>query len=379
MGGRKRIGLFFSYNTNWIGGTYYWLNWVNALNTLPEEEKPTIVILSDHRSFQYVAQETRYPHLEHYLWHHGYTLWQKIVNAVALRTMHKRVCYDRLTIGLDAILPCGIGETDALPIADSKRVNWFPDFQFAHLPEFYTPQTYVAAYQVAVAAAYLSNKLMLSSEDAARDFRRLFPDSKAKVYVQHFTVTHPDFSSLSKKEVLAKYHVDRPYFYSPNQYWAHKNHPVVIDAVAELVKKGHKDVLVLFSGKEWDDRNPDYVPLLKKRVHELGLDNNIFFLGFLDRKEQLLLMQNAKAIIQPSLFEGWSTVIEDAKALNKFVIASDLDVNREQLQTNVQFFDRHSAEDLAQAMEQGGFDVFPQSYDEYRETQARAFMKMIND
>lgn len=291
----------------------------------------------------------------------------------------KRKFYNRINVDVDAIMPSGIGVSEVNPIPDNKRINWFLDFQFAHLPEFYTPHTYVQAYQRAIAAAYLSNKLMLSSEDAAKDFRRLFPDSKAKVYVQHFTVTHPDFSMLDKDEVMRKHGIDRPYFYSPNQYWGHKNHPVVIDAVAEFVKRGHTDVLVLFSGKEWDDRNPEYVPSLKQKVKDLHLENNISFLGFLDRKEQLLIMQHAQAVIQPSLFEGWSTVIEDARALNKYVIASDLDVNKEQLQTNVRFFDRHSAKALADAIEQGMFDVVPQSYNQYREAQARAFMQMIED
>ena len=379
MGRRKRIGIFFGYNSNWIGGTYYWLNWVNALNTLPDGEKPEIVILSNKKDFRYVQAETQYPYLEHYLLKNDTTLWYKMLNVIPLRITGKRRFGNKIELDVDAIMPCGIGVSDAFTVPDSKRINWFPDFQFAHLPECYTPQTRVAAYQRAVAAAYLSNKLMLSSEDAAKDFHRLFPDSMAKVYVQHFTVTHPDFSMLDKEEVMRKHGIDRPYFYSPNQYWGHKNHPVVIDAVAELVKRGHKDVLVLFSGKEWDDRNPDYVPSLKQKVKDLQLEDNIRFLGFLDRKEQLLIIQQAEAVIQPSLFEGWSTVIEDARALNKFVIASDLDVNKEQLQTNVRFFERHSAKALVDAIEQGKFDVKPQSYNQYREAQARAFMKMIED
>lgn len=379
MGTRKRIGLFFGYNENWIGGTYCWLNWVNALNTLPDEEKPIMVIISDKASFRYLKTETVYPYLEHYLWRNDSSLLYKMLNVLPLRLTGKRRFYNRLRGDFDALMPCGIGVSDAIPVPNTKRINWFPDFQYDHLPEFYTPHTYVVARQRAIAVAYLSGKLMLSSEDAARDFRRLFPDSKAKVYVQHFTVTHPDISMLNKDEVLRKHGIDRPYFYSPNQYWAHKNHPVVIDAVAELVKKENKDTLVLFSGKEWDDRNPDYVPSLKKRVAELGLSDNIRFLGFLDRKEQLVIMQNAQAVIQPSLFEGWSTVIEDARALNKYVIASDLDVNKEQLQTNVRFFERHSSADLAKAIEQGQFDVTPMPYDNYRVAQARAFMKMIED
>jgi len=379
MGRRKRVGIFFGYNSNWIGGTYYWLNWVNALNTLPEDEKPTIIILSTRKDFRFVQTETKYPYLEHYLIKDDSSLWYKMINVIPLRLTGKRKFGNKINLDVDAIMPCGIGVSAANSIPDSKRINWFPDFQFAHLPEFYTPQTRVAAYQRAVAAAYLSNKLMLSSEDAAKDFHRLFPDSKAKVYVQHFTVTHPDFSMLDKEEVMKKHGIDRSYFYSPNQYWAHKNHLVVIDAVAELVNRGHKDVLVLFSGKEWDDRNPDYVPSLKQKVKDLRLEDNIRFLGFLDRKEQLLIMQNAQAVIQPSLFEGWSTVIEDARALNKFVVASDLNVNKEQLQTNVRFFDRHSPKALADAMEKEKFDVVPQSYNQYREAQARAFIKMIED
>ena len=379
MGNRKRIGLFFGYNETWIGGTYYWLNWVNALNTLPDAEKPEVLILSSKKDFQYVQAETQYPYLENYRIKDDSSLWYKMLNVLPLRLTGKRKFYNKIDVDVDAIMPCRIGVSDAFSVPDDKRINWFADFQFAHLPEFYTPQTRVAAYQRAVAAAYLSNKLMLSSEDAASDFHRLFPDSKAKVYVQHFTVTHPDFSMLNKNEVMKKHGIDRPYFYSPNQYWAHKNHPVVIEAVAELVKRGHKDVLVLFSGKEWDDRNPDYVPSLKQKVKELHLEDNIRFLGFLDRKEQLLIMQHAEAVIQPSLFEGWSTVIEDARALNKYVIASDLDVNKEQLNTNVRFFERHSARSLASAIEQGDFNVIPQSYNQYRVAQARAFMEMIND
>ena len=59
-------------------------------------------------------------------------------------------------------------------------------------------------------------------------------------------------------------------------------------------------------------------------------------------------MKNSIAVVQPSLFEGWSTIIEDCKALNHFVIASDLAVNQEQTKENCIFFDRYSAEALAQ-------------------------------
>ena len=376
--GRKRIGLFFNYNTNWIGGTYYWLNWVNALNTLPDEEKPLLVILATKKDYSYLKKETGYPYLEFQKWQNGYTLAQKAFNAIFLRTIGRRVWEPKLKGHFDALVPSGCGGDWEY----GKRMNtiaWFPDFQYAHLPEFYTPQKYVDAAQRALSAAYLSYKLMLSSEDAAADFHRLFPNSKAKVYVQPFTVTHPDFSDVKKEDVFEKFAINRPYFYSPNQYWAHKNHSIVIDAVTEIVKRGQRDILVLFSGKEWDDRNLDYVPSLKQKVKDLGLEDNIRFLGFLVRKEQLVIMQNAEAVIQPSLFEGWSTVIEDAQALGTYVIASNLAVNQEQIQKNVRFFDPRNVESLVEAIKMGNFMRTPIDYHARRIAQARRFMQMVED
>src|SRR5205814_986321 len=95
----------------------------------------------------------------------------------------------------------------------------------------------------------------------------------------------------------------------------------------------------------------DYVDNLMKYIKENGLENNIQFLGFIQREEQLCLMQNSLAIIQPSFFESWNTTVEDAKALNQFIILSDLTIHREQMNDNCAFFDPKSAADLAEKME----------------------------
>jgi glycosyltransferase involved in cell wall biosynthesis len=59
-------------------------------------------------------------------------------------------------------------------------------------------------------------------------------------------------------------------------------------------------------------------------------------------------MRYAQAVIQPSLFEGWSTVIEDAISLQVPVIASNLPVNIEQLGTDGKYFDPLNPEELAE-------------------------------
>jgi glycosyltransferase involved in cell wall biosynthesis len=64
----------------------------------------------------------------------------------------------------------------------------------------------------------------------------------------------------------------------------------------------------------------------------------------------LTLMKNAQAVIQPSLFEGWSTVVEDAKALYQTLIVSDIAVHQEQLEQKAYYFPPNDYVTLAHKM-----------------------------
>ena len=42
---RKRVGLVYSYDENWVAGSYYIMNIIHALNTIGENLKPEIILL----------------------------------------------------------------------------------------------------------------------------------------------------------------------------------------------------------------------------------------------------------------------------------------------------------------------------------------------
>jgi len=118
-------------------------------------------------------------------------------------------------------------------------------------------------------------------------------------------------------------------------------------------------------------------------INQHDLKENISFLGLIPRDDQLLLMKYAQAILQPSLFEGWSTVIEDAKSLQVPVIASDLPVNIEQLQDKGTYFKPHDHIALANIL-----DSYPDrnhnenTYEEYdvrMKTAAYKFIRIFNN
>jgi glycosyltransferase involved in cell wall biosynthesis len=62
------------------------------------------------------------------------------------------------------------------------------------------------------------------------------------------------------------------------------------------------------------------------------------------------LMRASDALLNPSLFEGWSTSVEEARSAGVPMLLSDLAVHREQAGDLARYFDPRSAESLAEAM-----------------------------
>jgi glycosyltransferase involved in cell wall biosynthesis len=346
----KRFALIFSYDEEWIAGSYYILNIIHALNTLPEKEKPKICILCKIKAdFDYVLKETAYSKLEYLTILEGkYSFWERIINkAFRLLTGANKI-NKQLPDSFDMIFPYR-DEKFFSKIDQRHKVYWIPDFQEDYFPYFFSDDEFVYRKQYQIYVAVMTKKVVFSSESAKKDFHRLYEYSKCKTYVLPFAVTHPDLTKLSIEVIKKKYSIDQEYFISPNQFFIHKNHIILLEAIKILKEEGF-EVKVLFSGKETDYRQPEYFENLKSFVKEHYLENQVRFLGFIPREDQLMLMKYSIAIIQPSLFEGWSTVIEDAKALNKFIIASDLPVHHEQLKQNVTFFNPKDKEDLMKKM-----------------------------
>jgi glycosyltransferase involved in cell wall biosynthesis len=347
MKNRKKLGLIFSYDEQWIGGTYYTINLIHALNILSEEEKPEIVTFSNEEDFTKLQKETDYPYLicEKFDQEKS-NIVARIINKITLKVLKKVIFNLQYRGHLDALfIMQRSGYLDSIPF--ERRIYWIPDFQDKHYPEFFTPEGLAKKHNRSQWIGDNAQNVILSSESVKKDWMHYYPQYKGKTTVVHFAVNHPEYDSLDIDQLKNKFNLPEKYFFSPNQFWAHKNHMVVIQA-AEMLKQQGNPVFIAFSGKENDNRNPGYTEKLKAYVKENDLDDVIRFLGFLDRREQLKLMKHAVAVIQPSLFEGWSTVIEDAMAMNQRIIVSDLDVNIEQLGDKGLYFERQNPYELTQ-------------------------------
>ncbi|MHC1726430.1 MAG: glycosyltransferase [Syntrophobacteraceae bacterium] len=238
-----------------------------------------------------------------------------------------------------------LGRNSPLPV-----LCWITDFQHRRLPEFFSGKEIQTRNSTHSAVARNAQAVLLSSQDARRDFCHFHPKEAHKAYVLPFVAHVPDAAALPPvAAVLEKHGIEESFFYIPNQLWAHKNHGVVVEALHIMSSRG-RCPLVVSTGFTEDYRNPNYFKSISARLGEISLTGRFRFLGVIPYPEVAVLMRSSLAVINPSLFEGWSTTVEEAKSIGKRVLLSDIAVHREQAPKRSVYFDPHDSEILARHM-----------------------------
>jgi glycosyltransferase involved in cell wall biosynthesis len=171
----------------------------------------------------------------------------------------------------------------------------------------------------------------------------------SKVRVCSFVAQIQHGASADSSYVLEKYNLPERFIFLPNQFWKHKNHKVVVEALA-IAAQEDSQLLVVCSGATVDYRDEKYFPTLEERIKVLGIEKNIRILGLIPEVDVSALMYQCIFVLQPSLYEGWSTVVEEAKSLGKPIVLSSLPVHIEQAPKQATYFDPHNPEDLAAAL-----------------------------
>lgn len=241
-------------------------------------------------------------------------------------------------------------------------IAWVPDLQHLYFPKLFSRMAWWKRELGFRAQIMGGRTVMVSSEDTQLACQRFYPAAMQKVRAVRFAVRAPQsMDDAEARSVADRYGLPGRYFFMPNQFWAHKNHMLVVQALKLLRERGEAFTVVA-TGKQLDPRNAAYVPSLMMAVQEAGLAAEFLMPGMVPYDDLMPLMQASTALLNPSLFEGWSTTVEEARAAGVPMILSDLAVHREQAGDQATYFDRHSAEALAQTLS----DFVPLSVDKRR-------------
>jgi glycosyltransferase involved in cell wall biosynthesis len=343
-----KVAIVLNIKDDWLGGASYYRNLAHAVYCVPKRSIE-FVIFTDTKSDDKYLQD--FKHLKII----RTTILDSHSPAWIIRKLFIHIFKnDFLLIRLlkknkiDVMSHSGwLGRYSKIP-----AIGWIQDFQHMHLPNFFTKKECKTRNRAFLDLCELCSKVIVSSQDSLKDLLEFSPKSKDKAIVLRFAVPFKqDISQLtSLAELQDKYGFKEQFLLVPNQFWAHKNHKVVIEALG-ILKKQNIKIIVLATGNTFDPRQPNFFSSLENLIASENVKEEFKILGMISKNHLDSLFVHAKGIINPSLFEGWSTSVEEAKVLGKKILLSNISIHQEQNPEHGIYFDPHKPSQLAQLMQ----------------------------
>ena len=233
-----------------------------------------------------------------------------------------------------------------IPTPGIASICWIPDLQHLYLKFFFSKHELKRRNLLFNNYIKKAEAVIVSSKDTYANLKKNYKINKSKTYILNF-VPKIDFSVIKNFETLkSKYNLEPNYIYVPNQFWKHKNHNILVKSAIILKKKNYSVKFVITGNPVSEVDNSVYSDFVKNiAVNKVKEYFNL--LGFVPYEDVINLIYHSKILLNPSLFEGWSTTVEEGKVFNKKMILSNLKVHEEQCSGKAIYFKRNNPAELS--------------------------------
>lgn len=339
-----RVGFVLNFDeSSWLGGINYYRNLINAVCSNREREIEPVIFTGHTHNIKNYEIFPDFEIIKNKMFDPTYRF--SFLRNFFERNFHRDFFMEMLLKKNDISVLShygSLGKNSCIP-----TIGWIPDFQHRNMPDFFSDDEIISRDQIFEKICKECTRVILSSNTAKRDAEKFYPNYAEKYTVLHFVAGNIFYDDLPNFEDLKKkYNISYPYFIVPNQFWIHKNHIVILEAIKILKSQG-LSCFILATGNTTDYRQPEYYRTIQKKIADYDISDNFQILDIIPYKDLLQLMIHSIAVINPSLFEGWSTTVEEAKALNLNIILSDIEVHREQNPQHGVFFPPDDPQKLA--------------------------------
>ena len=162
-----------------------------------------------------------------------------------------------------------------------------------------------------------------------------------------------EVSPAERARVRAKLALPERYFFYPAQFWPHKNHLRVVEALHIL--DGGAPVHMVFSGGHGhggDHARAGNFRTVMQAVTRYGLEDRVHYLGFVPNQDLSAIYAESAGLVMPTFFGPTNIPILEAWGFGCPVITSDIRGVREQAGDAALLVDPRSSEAIAEAMRQ---------------------------
>lgn len=222
------------------------------------------------------------------------------------------------------------------------------DLQHLHLPQFFTPEAIRARERSYRAYCDQASMVAVASSWHARDLMCHYGLPTEKVRVVPAAPVLSAYEPPTDEDLRtarAKFSLPPDFIFYPAQTWAHKNHLALLDALALLRDREGLTVPLVSSGKL-----NEFYPRIEERARELGLAEQIKFLGFVSTTELQSLYRLCRLVVFPTKFEGFGMPLMEAFLAGAPVASSNVTSLPEQAGDAALIFDPDRHEEIAAAV-----------------------------
>ncbi len=344
-----RVALRLIQSGVWQGGYNYLLNLCQMVGRFKSSEISMILFAGDDAS-----ESDLLPFRE--------SLGARVIVDAAFRPKEMRRrqlmgalrAYDRVAErvlsahGIDVVIENADFYGRKFPI---RTIPWIPDFQHRHLPHLFAKSQYYRreiGFRLQIAT---KRTIMVSSEDAKQDLQRFYRLSPERVSAVPFSLPVPEAPSQTMLDSVRKrYALPDRFLICPNQFHPHKNHMNLAKAVALLAQSGNATTIICPGGDGYGI-GTGTLAKVREYVETQNCQEFIRLPGRIPGEDLNCLFYASQALVNPSEFEGWSTTVEEAKAIGLPMLLSGLAVNREQTGNHAIYFAPNNVEEIANKLQ----------------------------
>jgi glycosyltransferase involved in cell wall biosynthesis len=222
------------------------------------------------------------------------------------------------------------------------------DLQHRHLPEYFSREERFSREHTYRTLCERASIISVASQWVKRDLQSAFRLPDSKIRIVHYA-PEPHTCSLASPEVAKKlaqkFLLPQRFIFYPSRTWPHKNHLRLLRSLKTLQDDYGMTVPLVCSGEP-----TAHLEKIQSEAEALGLNKQVFFLGFLTLDELSALYQLCSAVVIPTLFEAASFPLWEAFLAERPAACSNVTSLPAQAGDAALVFDPYNVEEIAGAL-----------------------------
>jgi glycosyltransferase involved in cell wall biosynthesis len=235
---------------------------------------------------------------------------------------------------------------DMIPAGTWKTVANIHDLTFLHHPEF-VPEKVLEKCRKNLENILKADRFITNTHAIKKEIINHLKISEEQIDViphgPSGNYRHVNKDSDEGGKYVRKY-TESDYILYVGTIEPRKNIPCLIKAF-KILRESYNIKLVIAGGKGWSCDDVLRMP------HELGIQDEVIFTGYVNEKTILYLYNYAIAVVYPSIYEGFGLPVIEAMSCGTPVIISDIPSLREVAGNAALIFNPTNDEELAHNMD----------------------------